>query len=237
MNDSQKILEQIVSHIDKFSSLSKESTYVIDILQNQFYYIKPDFQCGYITENETRKGFEFYSRIVYSEDLSLWKGIYNVVLPYLKSVDEKHDEIDCFSCTFRLQREYSFISNPLPQMVYHWMIPVWAEHKFRYLICSANSSTAKEAGNLCLYYKGSMENEEYNFKTKRWKHTKKEQLTEREKAILLLAAQGKSTKETAVILCSSHHTIRNQIKPIFSKFNVNSMQEAIEFANNNRMIL
>jgi DNA-binding NarL/FixJ family response regulator len=59
---------------------------------------------------------------------------------------------------------------------------------------------------------------------------------EREKAILILAQQGKSSGEIANDLCKEENTKRNQIKPLFSKLNVHSMQEAIEFACHHRMI-
>ena len=57
-----------------------------------------------------------------------------------------------------------------------------------------------------------------------------EPLTEREKAILMLARQGNNSKEIASNLCRGHYTIRNQIKALFEKLNVNSMQEAIDFS-------
>lgn len=64
----------------------------------------------------------------------------------------------------------------------------------------------------------------------------KELLTERERAILMLAQQGKSSSEIADILCRGHNTIRNQIKYMFSKLKIHSMQGAIELARNSHMI-
>lgn len=64
----------------------------------------------------------------------------------------------------------------------------------------------------------------------------KESLTERERAILMLAQQGRSSTEIGDILCKGHNTIRNQIKALFSKLKMHSMQGTIEFARNFRMI-
>ncbi|MDR0573201.1 MAG: LuxR C-terminal-related transcriptional regulator [Tannerella sp.] len=87
-----------------------------------------------------------------------------------------------------------------------------------------------------MYNKDGLTYEEYSFTTGRWKLKTKEALTEREKAILMLAGQGKSSVEIADVLCKGQNTIRNQIKLLFAKLEVHSMQEAIECACNHRMI-
>jgi DNA-binding CsgD family transcriptional regulator len=211
---------------------------VLDISQKQICYIKPDdlFLCGFSVEDAQRQGYDFYSKIVYPEDLSLWTTMRKAVLQYLKDFEEKRDDIDYFSCTFRLQRKYSFLTRPLSQMIYHRMKPIWEENELRYLLCSAGSSTVKEAGNLYLNNKNGRTYETYQFATKRWKRKTKETLTERERAILILAGQGKNCKEIANVLCKSQNTIHNQIKALFSKLDVHSIQEVVEFACYHRLI-
>lgn len=225
-------------YFEQLSSIATESFYVLDVLQKTICYVKPDdlFLCGFSTEDVLRWGYGFYPKVIYSDDLSLWKDMCEFVLQYLREFEEKQDEIDYFSCTFRLQRSYSFSSRLLLQMVYHRMKPVWTDNKLCYLICCMESSTIEEVGNLCLHYKDGLAYSEYNFTTKRWKQNVKESLTERERIILMLAQQGKSSSEIGDILCKGHNTIRNQIKTLFSKLKIHSMQGAIEFARNFHMI-
>jgi DNA-binding CsgD family transcriptional regulator len=227
-----------IRYFDLFSSIATESFHVLDILQKQFYYVKPDdlFLCGYSAEEALKQGYDFYSKIIYPKDLSLWTDMRKAVLRYFEDFEEKRNEIDYFSCTLRLQRKYSFLTRPLPQMIYHRMKPVWEDNELRSLICSVESSIDREAGNLCMYNKDGLTYEEYGFKTGRWKRKTKKLLTERERAILMLAGQGKSSKEIANDLCKGKNTIQNQIKALFAKLNVHSMQEAIEFAGHHRMI-
>lgn len=101
----------------------------------------------------------------------------------------------------------------------------------RYFICIVGSSTYKETGNLLLHNKNILIYEEYNFITRRWKQQTRELLTEREKAILMLAKQGKNTVEIANDLYKGQNTIRNQIKSLFNKLKAHSIQEAIEFCD------
>lgn len=228
----------IAQYLDLLRSTAVDSLHVVDLQQNKFRYIKPDdsFLCGYSVEDALKEGFDFYPKIVHPEDLLLWTDICEAVMQYLNTFKDKRGEIDYFSCTFRLQHKYPFLSHPLPQMIHHKMIPIWDKNELRYLICSARISIAGKAGNLQVYNKDKSRYEEFDFVTKRWEQKKKRQLTDREKVILKLAKQGKNSVEIADILSKGKGTIRNQIKTLFSKLNVNSMQEALEFVHLHQMI-
>lgn len=111
------------------------------------------------------------------------------------------------------------------------MKPICLNNQLRYFICIVGSSTYKETGNLLLHNKNILIYEEYNFITRRWKQQTRELLTEREKAILMLAKQGKNTVEIANDLYKGQNTIRNQIKSLFNKLKAHSIQETIEFCD------
>lgn len=223
----------LIQYFNMFSSITTECFYVLDIPQKQFCYIKPDdlFLCGYSVNEAMKRGYNFYSEVVFPDDLPLWMEILEIFFRHVDELEEKRDEIDYLSCSFRLIRRYSFIRHPMPQMVHHRMTPIWVNSELRYLVCSLSSSTVKKAGNLCMFNKDGVTYEEYSLITKRWKRKKKGLFTERERAILMLAGQGKTTKEIAEVLCKGHNTIRNQIKRIFSKLNVHSILEAIDIAS------
>jgi DNA-binding CsgD family transcriptional regulator len=219
-------------------TVTTECVYKIDVVQKQFCYIKPDnlFLCNFSVKDAMRAGYDFRHKIVYPDDLLLWENMYTDILQHLKEKGEPCNTIDYFFCTFRLQRMYSIRQHPLPQMIYHRLTPVWEDNELRYFICNIGSSTRKKSGNLCVHYKDGLTYEEYNFTTKGWERKMKKKLTEPERAILMLASQGKNTKEIADILCKSPYTISNWIKRIFSKLGVHSMPEAIEIAVFHRMI-
>jgi DNA-binding NarL/FixJ family response regulator len=87
------------------------------------------------------------------------------------------------------------------------MKPVWEDDKLCYLICFIESSTIKEAGNLRMFNKDRLTYEEYSFTTKRWERKTKEAPTERQRAILMLAGQGKCVREIANDLHRGYNTI------------------------------
>jgi two-component system, NarL family, nitrate/nitrite response regulator NarL len=56
------------------------------------------------------------------------------------------------------------------------------------------------------------------------------QLTNREREVLSLVAQGKSTKEMGKRLAVSNHTARTHVENVFAKLQVHSRLEAAAFA-------
>jgi len=228
-----------IRYLDFLSSITTERFYVIDIEAEKICHVQSDnlFLCGYSSDDALNHGYDFYSKIVYPKDLSLWTDMRKAVLGYLKGSDENLDEVDYFSCTFRLQRKYFFPSpNLFQQMVYHRMKPVWENEGMRYLICCVGSSTAIESGNLRMYLKDRLTCKDYNTRTQKWKPTKIKPLTERERAILMLSQQGKSSADIAGDFHKGHNTIRNQKTALFSKLRVHSIQEAVEFAFDHRLM-
>jgi DNA-binding NarL/FixJ family response regulator len=227
-----------VRYFETLSSLTAESIYVFDIQDKQFCYIKPCnlFLCGYSVEEALELGEDFFAKILYTKDLKVWTNIHEIVLQYLKNYKEKWDEIDFFSCTFRLQRKYSFRHKPVLQMVFKRIKPVWEDNELRYLFCSLGSSTSREVGNLLMHNNDGTIYEPHRDSFREWKRKETEALTERESATLILAQQAKSVKEIANDLDKAYDTIKNQLKPIFEKLNVRSIAEAINIASNYRMI-
>ena len=230
--------QNLMHYLDIFSSFSSESFYVINTQKRQFSYVSPNafFLCGHTTEEAMELGYDFYKKIVHPDDLSLWFKIHQCFLQYLDDLDEKRDEAGYFSCTFRLQQKMSFLSKPLPITVYKKMKPVWINDRLRYMICSMEVSVINQSGYPRMYATDGQSYEAYNMKTERWKKTIITPLTEREKAILLLAKQGKKIKEIADMFNLSPYTIRNQTSALLLKLNVRSMMEAVTFAFNHRMI-
>ncbi len=219
-----------IQYCKVFSSLTTDSFYVFDVVQKQFCYIKPHdlFLCGYSVEEAMKLGRNLHSQIVHPEDLPLWTRIFEIVLQYLK---ENQNETNYFSCTFRLLHKYRSVSKPLPLMVYQQIKPIYINDRFLYMACTIECSTFNKSGNLCLHNTEGKVYKAYNIKTRRWEQTQQTYISECEKTILLLAKQGKNSREIAALLYKGRNTIQNQTNNLFQKLGVHSMREAIEFVD------
>jgi len=223
-----------IRHLDLMASITTESIYVLDVVQEQFCYISPHapFLCGHPAEEAMSSGYDFFRKIIYPEDLPLWQNMYDAILRY----DGDQSKVDFFCCTFRLQQRYSFLEDPLPQMVFQRMKPIREDDELRYLLCSVSGSVVKKAGNLCLYHNDGLTFEEYQILSSRWMQSTIRRLTGREKAILMLAQQGKIAKEIADLLGSTYKTVDKQITGMYEKLNVHSMLGAYTYASNRFML-
>ena len=77
---------------------------------------------------------------------------------------------------------------------------------------------------------------EYNIKVNQWVMTGKITLTEAEKTVLRLSAQGLTISEIEKLLHRSKSTIDTHRKSIFKKLKAKSMIEAIGYAQMYRLI-
>lgn len=82
-----------------------------------------------------------------------------------------------------------------------------------------------------LHYKNSLTYEKYEPAVGSWSTHTMSFLNERERILLNLSRQGLNSNDISETLCRSKHTIQNQIKALFTKLDVHSMQEAVERAN------
>ena len=222
----------LIQYCRMFSAVITGSFYVLDISKKRFIYIKPDdlLLCGYSVKEAMKLNFDLFPLIIHPEDLSLWNNFLEIIPQHLQALHEKRNEIDHISCTVRLIRKNSYTKDPLSQVLYQRMIPVWKNEKISYLICSVESVAYKKNG-FCLHYKNSLTYEKYEPAVGSWSTHTMSLLNERERILLNLSRQGLNSNEISETLCRSKHTIQNQIKALFVKLNVHSIQEAIERAN------
>jgi hypothetical protein len=88
----------LIECFEAFSAVTTGGLYVLNIPQMKFCCIKPDdlFLCGFSVGEALKLGNRFYSKIVYSEDLPLWRNMLKAVLHYLKDSDDKRNKVDFF---------------------------------------------------------------------------------------------------------------------------------------------
>lgn len=222
----------LIQYCRMFSAVITGSFYVLDISKKRFIYIKPDdlLLCGYSVKEAMKLNFDLFPLIIHPEDLSLWNNFLEIIPQHLQALHEKRNEIDHISCTVRLIRKNSYTKDPLSQVLYQRMIPVWKNEKISYLICSVESVAYKKNG-FYLHYKNLLTYEKYEPAVGSWSTHTMSLLNERERILLNLSRQGLNSNEISETLCRSKHTIQNQIKALFVKLNVHSIQEAIERAN------
>ncbi|GHT66017.1 hypothetical protein AGMMS50239_26810 [Bacteroidia bacterium] len=231
-SEDEEISELQMKIFKSFSKIMNGSVYVIDFHKQCFHFVSDHelFLSEYSLDDALKMGYDFFSKIVYPEDLQLFIGIHRAVLQYLSEPDSNPQEIDYFAFNVRL------LNHGLPLMVYHKISLIFINDCARMAVCHLSGSVIHKSGNLGIYSKDKKKYSSYSFEKHQWQEKKLINLTNREKEILKLAKQGKSNKEISDILCVSEKTIWNTETMLYRKLGVHSMLEAVIFATNHGMV-
>jgi DNA-binding CsgD family transcriptional regulator len=224
---------------EDFSSMIIEAVHIVDFQKQKFHYVADHdfFLCGHSREESLLLGYEFYDKVIHPKDISRFAEMHRAILKRLHDPDGQLVDVNYFSCTFRLK------SCLLPTkgktaylMAYLKLKPVYTDGQLRFGICMLTVSSIKTPGNLRLYYKSNLNYEEYASGSQKWKVQQTEPLNDIQKCVLKLAIEGKNRMEIADILCVSIKTIDRERTSLFEKLGVNTMEQAITYTRNHRLI-
>lgn len=223
---------------DLLSSMMTEALIVLDFEQNNFRYI-PNHDlilCGYMQEIPKELGYVFFKNVIHPNDMPFWLDTLNAILESLNNDEWLAKQINYFSFLLRVKSSLSSNNNPDYLMTYIKLKPQWLNEQLRYGICMLSVSVIRKPDyQLCAHYK-NLDHSDYSFKTKEWKLYQYTPLSKRQKEMLVWAQQGFSLKETALKMGVSDKTIESIRCTLFEKFGVNTIEQAIQYATNRRLI-
>jgi hypothetical protein len=91
-----------------FAEMSMEAAYIIDFQRRCFHHVAEHdfFLCGHSPKSVKKMGYNFYSKVVHPKDIMLWAEMHNTILKRLSEPDFPKDDVNYFSCTFRLTNRW-----------------------------------------------------------------------------------------------------------------------------------
>ena len=234
-------VETLFKAIACFSNMMSEALVVLDFQNETFLHVpKHDlFLCGYSQEKVYELGFDFFKKALHPQDFPLWENIHNVILNCHNNDKLQMEIISYFAFTLRFKGFFSKDNKKDKEtdyiMVYIKMKPVWLDGSLRYGVCLLSGSVVAKSGNLCVCY-DNQDYAGYSSTKKTWTHHSFSPLGERERETLVWHQQGLTQKKIAGNMNISEKTVENNKSALFSKFEVNSMTQALQFASNRRLI-
>lgn len=106
----------------------------------------------------------------------------------------------------------------------------------RYLLCSLSLSSGTHPETLQTLNTITSERDYYDFSTKSWNRFSSTLLSEIERHVLSLSAEGLSVPEISEIVCRAQDSVKSIRKRIFEKFGARNITEAIIYATNYKII-
>lgn len=223
---------------DFLSSMMADTLVVLDFGQKIFQYI-PDnglILCSCTQETPIALGYDYFEKVIHPKDMPFGENIHTIILDSLNNGELLADQVNYFSFLLRVKSSLSSNAKSNYLMAYVKLKPQWVNSQLRYGFCLLSASVIrKQEHQLCAHYK-NRDHSDYSFKTKKWEHSPFSPLSKREKEMLIWAQQGLSLKETADKMTVAGKTIESIRCTLFEKFGVNTIEQAIQYASNRRLI-
>lgn len=227
--------ESKFSAYDFLSSMIPDSFLVLDFDQKSFNHMSGN---GLISCNYTNDTFDYdcFKNIISPNDRDFWEEVYRIIQDSLNNNILSIEQINYFSFLLRINSDLSSNGKSSYFMTYMKLKPQWENNRLRYGICILSASVIRKQNNQLVAYYKNMDYSTYSFKTKKWTYHSFSPLSKRQKEVLIWAQQGFSLKETAYKMNVTDKTIENIRSTLFEKFGVNSIEQAIQYASNRRLI-
>lgn len=221
--------------LDAICRISGQSFYVIDFHEKKFAYVSsnPLFLCGYTSEEVTEKGYYFYEEVIPEEDLEMILEISKKGFDLFYSLPKKSRLGFIISYDFRLiqpTRQLLMVNQKVTPILLTDSGEMWLA------LCIVNLSSSEEPGNVFIRANDDLHYFRYSFAAKRWYDDEIITLSNREKEILQLSAEGYFNEEIANKLFIDISTVKFHKRKLFEKIKVRNITEAIIFANNHWLL-
>lgn len=227
-------VKNIINATAAFARSTYKSVYIIDYYKQNFLYASPNMALlfGKSHEEIIDFGYRIYTELVPEEDLKMLLEINNKGFSKLNEIPAEE------KVRYMISYDFRFLNGKKSRMVNHRITPILLDHSGNVWIalCTVALSSSKVSGNIVLQKDGEPDYWSYNLKKHHWDFCKGFTLSEIEKDVLILSAQGLKMEEIASILFKSIDTIKACKRVLFRKFHVGSISEAIAYASNCRLL-
>lgn len=227
-------VENIINATNAFARSTYKCVYIIDYYQQDFLYISPNMALllGKSCEEIMDFGYRIYTDLVPEEDLKILLEINQK--GFLKLNEFTSNDKVKYSISY----DFRFMNGRKRRMVNHRITPILLDSNGNVwlALCTIALSSSKVAGNIILQKDGESAYWSYNLKSHRWDFCKGIVLSDTEKDVLVMSAQGIKMEEIASTLCKSVDTIKACKRVLFNKFHVGNISEAIAYASNYRLL-
>jgi DNA-binding CsgD family transcriptional regulator len=233
-NDYTRIMPMIEA-FDMVGRLSYKSFYILDFYKKNILYVSdnPFFLCGNTPAEIKKMGVIFHGTHVPEEEQGMLVKINRVGFDFLKERPIEDRLKLTFSCDFHI------LNNGRRTLINHKLTPFTLSGNGNIWLagCLVSLSSWSEPGHIEVWMKGeTIRHWIYSLQNCKWELQDGIILTDREKEILLLSAQGLTMNDIIKGLNIGTDGLKSRKRKLFEKLRVNNIAEAIQVAVNYNLI-
>lgn len=226
--------ELLIKMFDAISRTTYQSIYIIDYYKKNFLYVSsnPLFLCGHTPEKIKELGYMFYINHVPDKDQNMLTEINKSGFNFFEKIPiEERSQ-------YTISYDFHIVTGKKEMLVNHKLTPLLLTKDGRIWLatCVVSLSSHNMPGHIELRKSGMTQYWEYSLERHKWIENKGITLSEKEKDILLLSAQGYTMNEISDKLCLAIDTIKFYKRKLFEKLGVKNITEALSLATNYKLL-
>lgn len=228
------IISTLINTIQAVARVSYQSVYLIDYFNQSFLYVSdnPLFLCGHSAEEVKELGYQFYLQHVPEEEQNMLVELNSNGFKFFDRHDNKDRQKCYMSYNFHLQygRKRILVNHKITPVLFNDKGQAWIA------LCTVSLSAHKTPGHVQFHMEGSSKYWNYSFKSHKWEEKQGITITNDEKDVLILSAEGFTTSEIADAMCKSLDSVKYYRRRLFEKLEVGSITEAVSRATIYKLI-
>lgn len=227
-------IELLVNATKAFARSTYQCVYIIDYFHQDFIYASDNlaYLCGLEPEQLMEAGYQMYIDHVPDADLQMLLEVNKKGFDLFNELPVG-DRLD-----YTISYDFHLTNGKHSRLIHHHLTPILLSDDGRIwlALCTVSLAATDEPGHIIIQKNG--ERCYYEYSTSRHKWEKKEGITlsETEREVLRLSAQGYTMNDIADRLCKSVDTIKACKRNLFAKLGVKNIAEALFHATNYQMI-
>lgn len=230
--DYQKI-HILVSAAKAFARSTHQCVYVIDYFKQNFLYVSENlaYWCGQDSDKIKNAGYQFYLDYVPEKEQQM-------LLEINKKGFDLFNEIPLAErLDYTISYDFHIIHGRKLRLVNHHLTPmVLKDGRIWLALCTISMSARNTPGHIIMKKYDSKSYYEYALEKHKWIKKEGITLSEAERDVLILSAQGYTMNDIADKLCKSVDTIKAYKRALFSKLEVKNIAEALSYATNYKLL-
>ena len=217
-----------------FARNTSQCVYIIDYFRQGFLYVSDNLAhlCGIPAAEIRNHGYEMYLKHVPPAESAMLKEVNDKGFALFNTFPDK-DKI-----YYTITYDFHLTNGKKKRLVNHKLTPLTLAKDGRIwlALCTISLSARHNPGKIIIRKEGDDIHYEYDTVLGMWKEKQNIALSQTEKDILHLSAQGYTMTEIADMLCKSVDTIKSCKRTLFAKLDVRNITEALSFVSNYKML-
>lgn len=231
--DYQKI-DLLVNAAKAFARSTHQCVYIIDYFKQNFLYVSENlaYWCGQPAEKIRDFGYKFYLDYVPEKEQQMLLEINKKGFNLFNEIPiaERPDYTISYDFHIRHGKKLRLVNHHLTPIVLTKDGRIWLA------LCTLSMSARNTPGYIILKKSGSKAYYEYSLDKHKWIKKEGITLSEAERDVLTLSAQGYTMNDIAEKLCKSVDTIKACKRALFAKLDVKNIAEALSYATNYKLL-